>query len=70
MEQFFAHLQKELVDCGFLRPPEKMPAMMRNIRALFLRAELTEQEVRTLRGIISGLTYAHLRSQRTDGIGP
>ena len=35
--------------------------MMRNIRNLFLRAGLTEQEVRSLRGIVSGLTYAHTR---------
>ncbi|MDP9137809.1 MAG: RNA methyltransferase [Pseudomonadota bacterium] len=69
LEGFFAQLKKELVDCGFLRPPEKAPSMMRNIRSLFLRAALTEQEVRTLRGIVSGLTYTHLRDQPGDGIG-
>ena len=61
LEGFFNHLKAELLDCGFLRPPEKVPSMMRNIRNLFLRAGLTEQEVRTLRGIVSGLTYAHTR---------
>ena len=30
--------------------------MVRNIRNIFTRAELTDQEVRTLRGIIVGLT--------------
>jgi tRNA/rRNA methyltransferase len=29
--------------------------MVRNIRNIFQRAALTEQEVRTLRGIITGL---------------
>lgn len=53
---FFAHLERELDSCGFLRPPEKRPAMVRNIRNLFLRGEPTEQEVRTLHGIVAGLT--------------
>jgi tRNA/rRNA methyltransferase len=70
LESFFAHLRKELVECGFLRPPEKAPAMMRNIRSMFLRAQLTEQEVRTLRGIVSGLTYTHKRNQPDDRSKP
>ncbi len=52
---FFGHLERELDDCGFLRPVEKRPTMVRNIRNIFLRANLTEQEVRTLRGVIVGL---------------
>ena len=59
----FEHLERELDDCGFLRPPEKRPAMVRNIRAMFQRAHMTDQEVRTMRGIISGLTRKHLRSK-------
>jgi tRNA/rRNA methyltransferase len=69
LEGFFVHLQTELLDCGFLRPPEKVPSMMRNIRNLFLRAGLTEQEVRTLRGIVAGLTYRHTRAKLDDGDG-
>ena len=42
--------------CGFLRPPEKRANMVRNIRNIFSRNNLTDQEVRTLRGIIVGLT--------------
>ncbi|MGB0672215.1 MAG: hypothetical protein ACPGNT_12035, partial [Rhodospirillales bacterium] len=52
---FFEHLESELDDCGFLRPPEKRPAMVRNLRNMFQRASLTDQEVRTLRGVVSGL---------------
>jgi tRNA/rRNA methyltransferase len=52
---FFGHLERELDDCGFLRPVEKRPTMVRNLRNIFLRANLTEQEVRTLRGVIVGL---------------
>ncbi len=51
----FEHLESELDACGFLRVKEKRPRMVRNLRNLFQRAGLTEQEVRTLRGIIAYL---------------
>ena len=51
----FEHLERELDACGFLRVAEKRPVMVRNLRNLFQRASLSEQEVRTLRGVISGL---------------
>ena len=53
---FFEHLESELDKAGFLRPPEKRPSMVRNIRNIFHRTELTDQDVRTLRGIIVSLT--------------
>ena len=52
---FFEHLEDELDAGGFLIPPEKRPHMVRNIRNIFQRAGLTEQEVRTLRGMITSL---------------
>lgn len=52
---FFEHLEAELDRAGFLYPPEKRPRMVRNIRNLFSRAELTSQEVKTLRGIVAVL---------------
>lgn len=61
---FFEHLERELDACGFLRPPEKRPSMVRNIRSLFMRLGATEQEVRTLRGIVSALTRASTPSRR------
>ena len=51
----FDHLETELSACGFLYPPEKAPAMVRNLRNLFQRARLTEQEVRSLRGVVACL---------------
>ncbi|MBE8191256.1 MAG: RNA methyltransferase [Alphaproteobacteria bacterium] len=51
----FAHLQSALDAAGFLTPPEKAPAMMRNLRNLFHRASMTEQDVRTFRGVINAL---------------
>ncbi|MBF0094072.1 MAG: RNA methyltransferase [Alphaproteobacteria bacterium] len=51
----FLHLERELDDCGFLRVRDKRPSMVRNLRNMFGRAGLTEQEVRTLHGIITEL---------------
>ncbi len=56
LEGFFGHLERELDACGFLFPIEKRPRMVRNIRNIFSRAELSDQEVRTLRGIVSDLS--------------
>jgi len=52
----FEHLESELVAGGFLFPPEKAPVMVRNLRNMLQRAHLTDQEVRTFRGVIKGLT--------------
>jgi tRNA/rRNA methyltransferase len=49
------HLERELDACGFLRVQEKRPIMVRNLRNLFGRAGLSEQEVRTLHGVIACL---------------
>ena len=51
----FEHLETELTDCGFLGVAAKKPGMIRNLRNLFQRARMTEQEVRTMRGVIAGL---------------
>ncbi|MEX1146927.1 MAG: RNA methyltransferase [Sphingomonadales bacterium] len=52
---FMGQLEGELDQSGFLRPPEKRPQMVRNIRNIFTRLPMTEQEVRTLRGIVRSL---------------
>ncbi|MBL8669724.1 MAG: hypothetical protein JNK11_03655, partial [Alphaproteobacteria bacterium] len=48
-------LERELHATNFLRPADKVPAMVRNLRAMLQRADMTEQEVRTWRGVISAL---------------
>ncbi len=53
---FLEHLEGELDASGFLYPKEKRPAMVRNIRNMFHRMGATEQEVRTLRGLVAALT--------------
>jgi tRNA/rRNA methyltransferase len=51
----FEHLESELDAGGFLYPPEKRPIMVRSIRNILQRAQLTEQEVRTFHGIVTSL---------------
>ena len=51
----FAHFEAALDAAGFLAPPEKKPAMARNLRNMFHRASLTEQDIRTIRGVINAL---------------
>lgn len=59
----FEHLESELDAAGFLLPPEKRPAMVRNLRNLFHRRELTEQDVRTLRGVVAALARRGVQSK-------
>lgn len=49
---FFEYLESELERAGFFRPPGKQPAMRRNLRNIFHRMQLTEQDLRTLRGMV------------------
>ncbi|MBW3616944.1 MAG: RNA methyltransferase [Proteobacteria bacterium] len=58
----FGHLESELEQAGFFHPPEKTPAMVRNLRVPLARARLTDQEVRTFRGVVAALVRG--RGQR------
>jgi tRNA/rRNA methyltransferase len=51
--RFFEHLEEELDRTGFMRNEEKRPSMVRNLRNLFQRAICTEQELRTLHGVVT-----------------
>ena len=64
LQGLFGHLEGALDDCGFLRVKEKRPHMVRSIRNIFQRAQLTEQEVRTFRGVISGLVTHALERRK------
>ncbi|HRC26420.1 MAG TPA: RNA methyltransferase [Alphaproteobacteria bacterium] len=54
-EAFLIRLEEELESGNFFRTPEMKPAMLRNIRSLYLRAEPTDQEIRTLHGMLTAL---------------
>ncbi|MCH8001443.1 MAG: RNA methyltransferase, partial [Proteobacteria bacterium] len=63
---FFERLEAALDAAGFLQPVEKRPNMVRNLRNLFQRAELSGQEVRTLHGIVTALTARRGRDGGSD----
>ena len=60
------HLIAELDACGFLRNQPKRAGMVRNIRHLFQRGEITEQEVRTLHGIVAELSRGRMQRGRQE----
>lgn len=53
-EHFYHHLQSVLTDSGFL-DPENPRLLMRRLRRLFIKAELDQNEVNILRGILTFL---------------
>ncbi len=71
LENFLVHLIEELDACGFLRNAPKRPGMVRNIRHLFERGQITEQELRTMHGIVKELaTGRRTRGRDEDGAVP
>jgi len=63
--RMFEHLEDELEKSGFFFPADKKPLMSRNIRAPFTRANMTDQEVRTFRGIIKALAKGRGPSRKS-----
>jgi tRNA/rRNA methyltransferase len=72
MQGLYGHLEGDLDAAGFFHPEAKKPSMVRNLRAIFARAQLNEQEVRTLRGVVTALSrgrgrvLAKLAAQKAD----
>lgn len=60
---FFERLEGMLEDAGFFQVKEKRPGMVRNIRNIFQRKQLTDQELRTLQGILSAFDPARRRGR-------
>ena len=65
---FFDHLEEELVRNGFLRNRESRPSMVRNLRSLFQRAQCTEQELRTLHGVVTAFAGPRERGGKPEEI--
>lgn len=55
---FLERLERALDAGDFFHPPEKRAGMVRNLRNIFLRGDLTETELRTLHGVVSALLKA------------
>jgi TrmH family RNA methyltransferase len=66
LENFLVHLVDQLDACGFLRNLPKRPGMVRNLRHLFQRGEVTEQELRTLHGIVTELAIGRRQRGRLE----
>jgi tRNA/rRNA methyltransferase len=58
------HLEAELETAGYFYPEPKREALGLSLRAMFRRSPLTEQDVRTLRGVIRALAEGPKRQRR------
>ncbi len=67
LENFMGHLVRELDACGFLRNLPKRPGMVRNLRHFFERGEVTQQELRTLHGVVTELALGRRLRGRDEG---
>lgn len=56
VDRMVTHLVEELDDASFFFPENKRVSMMTNLTNLFQRAPLTDQDVRTMRGVIRALS--------------
>ena len=66
LEIFLDHLVRELDACGFLRNLPKRGGMVRNLRHFFERGEVTEQELRTLHGVVTELALGRRQRGRDE----
>lgn len=55
IQGLFDHLEAALDATHFFKTAEKKVKMWKNIRSLFIRAQMNAQEVRTLRGVVRSL---------------
>ena len=67
LQGFMDHLVRELDACGFLRNLPKRPGMVHNLWHLFERGEVTEQELRTLHGVVAELSTGRKTRGRDEG---
>jgi tRNA/rRNA methyltransferase len=60
----YEHLEAELERLGFFNPSTRRHVVVRNVRNMFGRMSPTEQEVRTLRGIVATLANGKGRARK------
>ncbi len=70
LANFMDHLVRELDACGFLRNLPKRPGMVRNLWHFFERGEVTEQELRTLHGVVTELSLGRRLRGRDEDARP
>ena len=52
---FFTNLERELERVEFFRPAEKRETMVINLRNIFTRMQLTQQDIQTLHGVVMAI---------------
>lgn len=62
----YEHLEAELDRLGFFNPSTRRHVVVRNVRNMFGRMHATEQEVRTLRGIVATLANGKGRGRKVS----
>jgi TrmH family RNA methyltransferase len=70
LENFLDRLIAELDASGFLHNAPKRPGMVRNLRHWFQRGEVTEQELRTLHGVVTELARGRMVRGRFHAEAP
>lgn len=55
--KFLERLESELKNCGNYQPGEKREKMVINLRNIFTRNQMTEQEINTLYGVINYISH-------------
>jgi tRNA/rRNA methyltransferase len=55
VEGLLEHLDRELDEAEYYREANLRPTMQRNLHSVFRRAQLTDQEVRSFRGVVARL---------------
>ena len=72
LDAFFADLERELDKVEFFRPDEKRGIMSVNLRNIFQRMAPTQQDIRTLHGVVTAITQGRKGPARggvLDGAG-
>src|SRR5581483_10131232 len=65
LENLFQRLEIALEEGGFYTTEQQRPTMVRNMRNLLQRAQMTEQEVRTFHGVIVALGGGSRKKRRS-----
>jgi tRNA/rRNA methyltransferase len=71
LSAFFADLERELEKVEFFRPEEKRGTMVVNLRNIFQRMAPSQQDIRTLHGLIAAIAYGRkgpARGGSLDGV--
>ncbi len=64
---FFEHFEEALETSGFYTNPERRPSTIRNLRNFFQRARPTDQELRTLHGVVTAFMGPRSRKDKSAG---